>query len=63
MSLSDQLNSCAFVGLAVWKTPVGYAASLEFENGAWSPEIEKTTAAEAVLACLPRAIPLPPPPY
>jgi hypothetical protein len=71
-NLESALNSAGFVGLALSKTRDGYSCSVEFEDGHWSEQIEKATAAEAVCETLLRAmvvkplwhaIPIAPPPY
>lgn len=51
-TLESALNGSGFVGLALTKVPAGYSCSVEFEDGHWSEEIVKTTAAEAVLETL-----------
>lgn len=67
--LSDLLDAAAFVGLAVSFVHTGYNASVEYEDGHWSPHEFGTTASEALAKCLrlhaPSAAsaPLPPPPY
>jgi len=58
--LSQTLDALPFVGLAVWKTPDGYAASVEFQDGHWSPDAFGATPSLAIAAAL---LPLPPPPY
>jgi hypothetical protein len=51
-SLIDTLNATPFVGLAVTFVHTGYTASIEFENGQWSPNEFGTCASDAILKAI-----------
>ena len=64
-SLTEILDGCAFVGLAVSFVHTGFTASVELDDGQWSPNEFGTTASKAIAKCLamhapPAAAPLPP---
>lgn len=57
-NLSDLLNASQFEGLAINKTPDGYAVSFMTGIGEWSAWVIRPTVVEALIAAL--APPLPP---
>jgi hypothetical protein len=75
-SLTDIIDGTPFVGLAVTFVHTGFNASIEFEDGQWSPHEFATCASDAILKCfakhapakaaplpdLPPIVMLPPPP-
>jgi hypothetical protein len=68
--LIDLLDGTPFVGLAVTNVHTGYDASIEFEDGAWSPHEFGESASAAILKCIAKHAPAPiaapslaPPPY
>lgn len=72
VSLNDLLDGAPFVGLAVTFVHTGYNASIEFEDGQWSPNEFGTSASDAIRKVFakhapspptPLASPLAPPPY
>lgn len=67
MPLTKILDATPFVGLAVTFVHTGYNASIEFEDGAWSPHEFSVTASAAITKCIqlhaPKPALLPPPPY
>lgn len=73
-ALSDRLDAQPFVGLAVTFVHTGYNASIEFEDGQWSPNVFATSASGAIERVLrefgrvgvveaPAPVVLAPPPY
>jgi hypothetical protein len=61
--LAELLDIARPLGLALTLAPDGrYLASLEDDNGKWSPHAAGSTPSEAIAALFP-AKPLPPPPY
>ncbi len=65
MPLTKIIDETPFVGLAVTFVHTGYNASIEFEDGHWSPHEFGATASAAILKCIRLHAPksLAPPPY
>lgn len=65
MPLTKILDDTPFLGLAVTFVHTGFNASIEFENGQWSPHEFGGTASEAILKAIRLHAPvlLSPPPY
>jgi hypothetical protein len=57
-TLPDLLNASQFDGLAITKTPAGFAVSVMSGIGEWSADVVRATAAEALMAAL-TPLPLP----
>jgi hypothetical protein len=60
-TLPEILDGTPFVGLAVTNVHTGYNASIEFEDGKWSPHEFGATASEAILKALRLYAPVPAP--
>lgn len=56
-SLIDTINATPFIGLAVTFVHTGYNASIEFEDGQWSPHEFATCASDAILKCFAKHAP------
>ncbi len=68
MPLTKILDGTPFVGLAVTFVHTGFNASIEFEDGQWTPHEFGGSPSEAILKCIAKHAPLPapviaPPPY
>lgn len=50
--ITDALDTTPFIGLAVTFVHTGFNASIEFTDGAWSPQEFAPTASEAILKAL-----------
>lgn len=61
-SLTDTIDGTPFLGLAVTFVHTGYNASVEFEDGQWSPHIFGVSASEAIQKCFAKHAPLALPP-
>lgn len=48
VNLAELLDATPFVGLAVTFVHTGYNASIEFEDGQWSPNVFATSASGAI---------------
>lgn len=59
MHLSKILDATPFIGLAVTNVHTGYNASIEFEDGAWSPHEFGETASLAILKAIRLHAPVP----